>query len=320
MTEFLHPRQYRADGSAYGRPSQQPKALWVEVGPGKPMGELLRRYWQPIAIAEELRDLPRAVKVLGENLVLFRDGQGRAGLVYPRCMHRGTTLLYGKVEEQGIRCCYHGWLFDVEGHCLEQPCEPNAGQGFREKIRQPWYPVEERYGLIFTYMGPPEKKPVLPRFDNLEDLGADEKIFVGIGGRGSTGDNSLDVVPYSWLHMNDNVMDPFHVQVLHSTISGPQFAAQFALMPTVRFFPVEEGVCYSAVRKLEDGREVDRISSWICPNIMSVPDIGLLAGRSSGIAWVVPVDDENYVQVFARKAKKDAPSPLLKPIQMGGKA
>jgi nitrite reductase/ring-hydroxylating ferredoxin subunit len=320
MTEFLHPRQYRADGSAYGRPAQQPKALWVEVGPGKPMGELLRRYWQPIAIAEELRDLPRAVKVLGEDLVLFRDGQGRAGLVYPRCMHRGTTLLYGKVEEQGIRCCYHGWLFDVEGRCLEQPCEPNAGQGFREKIRQPWYPVEERYGLIFAYMGPPEKKPVLPRFDNLEDLAADEKMFVGIGGRGSTGDNSLDLVPYSWLHMNDNVMDPFHVQVLHSTISGPQFAAQFALMPTVRFFPVEEGVCYSAVRKLEDGREVDRISSWICPNIMSVPDIGLLAGRSSGIAWVVPVDDENYVQVFARKGKKDAPSPLLKPILMGGKA
>jgi phenylpropionate dioxygenase-like ring-hydroxylating dioxygenase large terminal subunit len=319
MTEFLHPRDHRADGNAYGRPQQQPKALWVEVGPGKPMGELLRRYWQPIALSDEITDLPRAVKILGEELVLFRDGKGRAGLVYPRCMHRGTTLLYGKVEERGIRCCYHGWLFDTEGRCLEQPCEPDAGFPLRDRLRQPWYPVEERYGLVFAYLGPPEKKPVLPRFDNLEDLAADEKMFVQIGGRGSTGDNSLDVVPYSWTQMNDNVMDPFHVQVLHSTISGPQFAAQFALMPEVRFFPTEEGVCYSAVRKLDDGREVDRISSWICPNIMSVPDIQLRAGKSTGIAWVVPVDDGSYVQVFARKAKKDAPSPYDTPILMGGK-
>jgi phenylpropionate dioxygenase-like ring-hydroxylating dioxygenase large terminal subunit len=319
MTEFLHPRDHRADGSGYGRPAQHPNALWSEVGPGKPMGELLRRYWHPIAVSEQVTDLPRAVKILGEELVLFRDGKGRAGLVYPRCMHRGTTLLYGKVEERGIRCCYHGWLFDTEGRCLEQPCEPDAGHPLRDRFRQPWYPVEERYGLIFAYMGPPEKKPVLPRFDNLEDLAPDEKMFVNIGGRGSTGDNSLDIVPYSWLHMNDNIMDPFHVQVLHSTISGPQFAAQFALMPTVRFFPVEEGVCYSAVRKLDDGQEVDRISSWICPNIMSVPDIQLRPGKSNGIAWVVPVDDENYVQLFARKGKKDQPSPYDTPILMGGK-
>jgi phenylpropionate dioxygenase-like ring-hydroxylating dioxygenase large terminal subunit len=307
MTEFLHPRQYRADGSAYGRPAQQPKALWVEVGPGKPMGELLRRYWHPIALSDDLRDLPRAVKVLGEDLVLFRDGQGRAGLVYPRCMHRGTTLLYGKVEEQGIRCCYHGWLFDVQGHCLEQPCEPNAGQGLREKIRQPWYPVDERYGLIFAYMGPPEKKPVLPRFDNLEDLAADEKYFVGIGGRGSTGDNSLDLVPYSWLHMNDNVMDPFHVQVLHSTFSGVQFHPKFALMPKVEFFYADHGVCYSARRTLEDGQEMDRISTWLMPNIMSVPDIRLREGPAAGVSWVVPVDDTSFVQAMVMKVPEGAP-------------
>src|SRR5437016_2522855 len=134
MTEFLHPRDHRADGSAYGRPAQNPNAIWIEVGPGKPMGELLRRYWHPIALSEQVTDLPRAVKVLGEDLVLFRDGKGRAGLVYPRCMHRGTTLLYGKVEDKGIRCCYHGWLFDVEGHCLEQPCEPEAGHPLRDRL------------------------------------------------------------------------------------------------------------------------------------------------------------------------------------------
>ena len=102
--------------------------------------------------------------MLGEDLILFRDKTGRPGLVQARCAHRGTTLYYGKVEERGIRCCYHGWLFDVEGRCLEQPCEPEGGR-FRDRVRQPWYPVQELYGLVFAYMGPPEKKPVLPRYD-----------------------------------------------------------------------------------------------------------------------------------------------------------
>jgi hypothetical protein len=124
MTEFLHPRDHRADGSAYGRPAQRINALWIEVGPGKPMGELLRRYWHPIALSEQIGDLPRAVKILGEDLVLFRDGKGRAGLVYPRCMHRGTTLLYGKVEERGIRCCYHGWLSTSKANVWNSHANP----------------------------------------------------------------------------------------------------------------------------------------------------------------------------------------------------
>src|SRR5262249_20244280 len=150
-------------------------------------------------------------------------------------------------------------------------------------------------------------------------LAPDEKMFVNIGGRGSTGDNSLEGVPHSWLHMNPNIMDPFHVQGLHSTSSGPQFAAQFAPMPTVRFSPFEEGAWYAAGRKLDDGREVDRLSSWICPNIMSVPDIQLRPGKSNGIAWVVPVGDDSYVQLFARKGPKNGPNPYDTPILMGGK-
>ena len=96
-------------------------------------------------------------RALGEDLIQFPDRLGRVGLLHARCCHRGTTLYYGKVEEDGIRCCYHGWKFDTEGRCLEQPCEPDGGQ-FRDKVRQPWYPVAERYGLIFAYMGPSEKK------------------------------------------------------------------------------------------------------------------------------------------------------------------
>ena len=289
-----------ADGSAYGRPAQQSNRMLTEVGPGTPCGELMRRYWHPIALSEKLRDLPCKVRVLGEDLVLFRDRKGHAGLLYPRCMHRGTSLLYGRVEERGIRCCYHGWLFDAEGRCLDQPCEPEGGR-HRDTARQPWYPVEERYGFVFAYLGPPHKKPVLPRYDNLESLAPGETLWCNLGGFGSTGDDTLKVVPYSWLQMNDNVMDPFHVQVLHSTFSVVQFVPQFAVMPKVDFFQAEHGVCYTAYRKLPDGQEVDRVSSWLLPNIMSVPDVTLRAGRSSGISWVVPVDDSHYVQAMVSK-------------------
>jgi phenylpropionate dioxygenase-like ring-hydroxylating dioxygenase large terminal subunit len=134
------------------------------------MGELLRRYWHPIRPGRRRQRHTPQVRVLGEDLILFRDGQGRPGLVYPHCAHRGTSLYYGKVEAQGIRCCYHGWLFDVQGHCLDQPCEPEAARTPRDKVRQPWYPVQELYGLIWAYMGPPERKPVLPRYDCLDVL------------------------------------------------------------------------------------------------------------------------------------------------------
>ena len=293
-------------GCAYGRPPAQFNATLAAVGPGTPCGELLRRYWHPISLSESVQAVPRKVRILGEDLVLFRDRQGRAGLLYPRCMHRGSSLYYGRVEQQGLRCCYHGWLFDTEGRCLDQPCEPDHGR-HREAARQPWYPLQERYGLVFAYLGPPERRPVLPAYDNLETLAPGESLWRSCGGFGATGDDSLAVVPYSWLHMNDNVMDPFHVQVLHSTFSTVQFVPQFAVMPKVDFFQTEQGVCYSAVRELPDGRQVDRISSWLLPNIMSVPDVTLKAGPSTGISWVVPVDDTHYIQVMVARVPKDAP-------------
>ncbi len=108
-------------GTAYERKPSSYRAELTEVGRGTPMGELLRRYWHPVGLSTHATATPRAVRMLGEDLVLFRDGTGRPGLVWARCCHRGTTLYYGKVEERGIRCCYHGWLYDVEGRCLEQP-------------------------------------------------------------------------------------------------------------------------------------------------------------------------------------------------------
>ncbi|HVV92220.1 MAG TPA: aromatic ring-hydroxylating dioxygenase subunit alpha [Hyphomicrobiales bacterium] len=300
------------EGTAYGRPPQHSNPVLTQVGPGTPLGELMRRYWQPVAMSEEVTTTPKQIRILGEDFVIFRDRKGRPGMLYPRCMHRGTTLYYGKVEDEGIRCCYHGWLFDVEGHCLDQPCEPSQGEGHREKVRQPWYPVEERYGLMFAYMGPAEKKPVLPHWDNIENLGPDEEYQTRYANH--IGNPILD---YSWLHQNDNVMDPFHVQVLHSTFTGAQFHPQFALMPKVDFKQVEDGVYYSAVRVLDDGRTMDRISHWMCPNVMAVPSTQMDAGAATGVAWVVPVDDTHYFQLLTRRVKKGAPNLFLK---INGKA
>ncbi len=311
-------RKRSADGSAYGRPVQHPDHELTQVGPGTPCGELLRRYWQPVGVSADVTDRPQQVRILGEDLILFRDKKGRAGLLYPRCMHRGTTLLYGKVSEEGIACCYHGWLFDVQGRCLRQPCEPDGGRNL-EVARQPWYPAEERYGLVFTYMGPPEKKPVLPRYDIFDDLGPDEEVRGFVGAFGATGDTSLAVAPYSWLHMNDNVMDPFHVHVLHSTFSGVQFVPQFALLPKVDFFPTNEGVCYSAKRTLDDGREYDRISSWLMPNIMCVPNpIDISQVRPNMVSWALAVDDSHFTMATAARVPKSAPF-VFGGIRLNGK-
>ena len=192
---------------------------WFEFERGTPMGELLRRYWHPVGLSTDASATPRKVRALGEDLILFRDGAGRAGLLHPRCCHRGTTLYYGKVEERGIRCCYHGWLFDAQGHCLEQPCEPEGGRS-SDAVRQPWYPVEERYGLIFAYMGPPERKPVLPRYECLEKL--DEGEFVEADDT-SLGGGGPAIIPCNWLQHFENVIDPFHVPILHGSFSGAQF-------------------------------------------------------------------------------------------------
>ncbi len=126
-----------ATGGAYGRPPQTHDAELTEVGPGTPCGELMRRYWHPIEISERLGIKPTNIRVLGEDLILFRDLKGRAGLITPRCIHRGAPMYYAKVEEAGIRCPYHGWLFDTEGKCMDQPCETDRPK-FRARARQPW--------------------------------------------------------------------------------------------------------------------------------------------------------------------------------------
>jgi phenylpropionate dioxygenase-like ring-hydroxylating dioxygenase large terminal subunit len=278
-------------GTAYGLPRPTYKADLTEVGPGTPMGELMRRYWHPIGLSADACETPRKVRVLGEDLILFRDKSGRPGLVYPHCAHRGTSLYYGKVEERGIRCCYHGWLFDVQGHCLEQPCEPEGGR-HRDKVRQPWYPVEELYGLVWAYMGPPERKPVLPRYECLEQLDEGEILEANddsIGGGGP------QVIPCNWLQHYENLVDPFHVVVLHSSFSGTQFVEQMAVMPKVDWEVQPLGVRTVSVRKLPDGKTFRRISEAAVPTLRVIPSprVGRY-GPVESIGWVLPIDDHHY--------------------------
>ena len=291
-------------GTAYGMKPGRPIAELTEVGPGTPMGELMRRYWHPVGLAGDATGTPRKVRILSEDLILFRDGAGRPGLVYPRCCHRGTTLYYGKVEERGIRCCYHGWLFDVEGRCLEQPTEPEGGR-HRDRVRQPWYPVQERYGLIHAYLGPPAKKPVLPRFDVLEQLDDGEFVEADDSGIGTGG---FGDPPCNWLQHYENVLDPFHVPILHAAFSGTQFVPAMAVMPEVEFSPAPLGVRTVQLRKLPDGRTLRRVTEVILPTLRVVasPTLGRdgRGGRVESIGWVVPVDDTNFRVLVAGRVRE----------------
>jgi nitrite reductase/ring-hydroxylating ferredoxin subunit len=280
------------EGVAYnlGQPRHNPKL--TEVGRGTPMGELMRRYWHPVGLSRDASSVPRKVRILCEDLILFRDGAGRAGLVHARCAHRGTTLYYGRVEERGIRCCYHGWLYDVQGHCLEQPCEPEAGAKHRHTVRQPWYPVEERYGLVFAYMGPPQKKPVLPRYDALEELGPGESIDADDTSIGSGGGV---IVPCNWLQHYENLMDPYHVPILHGSFSGNQFVPMMGVMPQVEFEPTARGIKSTSVRKLEGGQVFHRVTEALVPTLRVVPNPRVTGyGKVESLGWVVPIDDTSF--------------------------
>ncbi len=292
------------DGRAYGRATGTPDRELTAVGPGTPCGELMRRYWQPIALSANVTMRPQNVRVLGEDLVLFRDGKGRPGLLTPRCAHRGTSLYYGKVDENGIRCCYHGWQYDVEGRCVDQPCEPDGGR--KDLVRQPWYPVEERYGLVFAYLGPPARRPVLTRWDVLENLEPGEEIYAyGNTGFGVGADNSVKIIPWSWLQNWENLMDPFHVPMLHARHRAIQYTPEAAFLPKAKFETFEFGVSYTTQRKSADGRDVDRVSVAICPGMGMVPDQQLeVEGQTRLFRWMVPVDDENHVLFYAMRVPK----------------
>src|SRR6266540_2710422 len=147
--------------------SREENELLTRVGPGTPMGELMRRYWLPALLSEEIPGAdcaPVRVRLLGEDVVAFRDSQGRIGLLAEHCSHRGTSLFYGRNEECGLRCIYHGWKYDVEGNVLETPAEP-PGSNLKNKVRHTAYPCREAAGVVFAYIGPKQRMPLFPNYE-----------------------------------------------------------------------------------------------------------------------------------------------------------
>jgi len=183
-------------------------AKMAKVGPGTPMGELLRRYWHPVAATSQLATHgTRPVRLLGENLVLYRDRQGKLGLVGERCPHRRAGMVFGIPEQDGLRCAYHGWMFNADGKCIEQPYEQteDPGSTFKDRVTITAYPVEELAGLIFAYLGP-QPAPLLPRWDVFAMPGVMRDI-------GAT------IIPCNWLQCMENSLDPVHVEWLHTHFS-----------------------------------------------------------------------------------------------------
>ena len=272
-----------------------PEASWrddlVRVTRGSAMGELLRRYWHPIGLTADAGSTPREVRVLGEDLILFRSLDGQVGLMHPRCAHRGTSLLYGKVENDGIRCCYHGWKFAPQGQCIEQPCEPGGGLQ-RDKVQQPAYAVQERYGLIWAYMGPPDRQPVLPRYEPLENLQSGEMLETddrSIGGGGPV------IVDCNWFQHFENVVDPYHVLILHGSFSGAQFTDALLRVPKISVAYTERGVKVTSLRSLDDGSTFRRVTEACIPTLRVVPNprVGRYE-RVESIGFVLPIDDTHF--------------------------
>jgi 5,5'-dehydrodivanillate O-demethylase oxygenase subunit len=288
--------------------------MLTRVGPGTAAGETLRKYWLPVGFSHETKpDFPKLVRWLGEDLILFRDEHGHVGLVEPTCPHRGTSLEYGWIEGGGLRCCYHGWVFDVAGRCLEQPGEP-PGSTFKDRIKLKAYPIRELGGIVWAYMGSGEP-PSLPRYDFLvrED---GERTFAGY------------LRACNFMNQLDNCLDPVHATVLHGReVHGVRQNPERQESPEFEVVADELMASYVARRQgpVTD-QEWHREVSYT-PPILVIHDGGSLPGQPDAffadVAWRMPVDDYNsysFILKFfpfrggkpsARKAREMRKAPPL---------
>ena len=262
--------------------------LVTQTGPGTQMGDLFRRYWLPALLAKELPapDCPPVrLKLLSERMVAFRDTSGKLGLVDEFCAHRGVSLWFGRNEENGIRCPYHGWKYDVNGQCTEVPSEP-AESGYCKKIKLKSYPMVERGGVIWVYMGPPEHQPLFPEFEFATV--PPEQTYT-----------SKRFQECNWLQAMEGGIDSSHVSFLHSGSlnTDPLFKGakgnQYNLNDRKPVFEVVEsdgGLYIGARRNAEEGHYYWRITPWVMPCFTMVPPRG--DHPIHGHFWV-PIDDEN---------------------------
>jgi phthalate 4,5-dioxygenase len=262
--------------------------LLTQTGPETAMGALFRSYWLPALLAEELPEndcAPVRVKLLSESLIAFRDSDGRYGLISEFCAHRGVSLWFGRNEEGGIRCAYHGWKYDVTGQCIDVPSEP-AENGFCQRIKLKSYPLVEQGGVLWTYMGAVGKQPPLPEFEF--SLVPASQSFT-----------SKRLQECNWLQAMEGGIDSSHVSWLHrgNLNSDPLFKGakgnQYNLndvKPVFEVVPSDGGLLIGARRNAEQGNYYWRITPWVMPCFTMVPPRG--DHPVHGHFWI-PIDDEN---------------------------
>lgn len=263
--------------------SREDNELLVRVGPQTPMGALMRAYWVPFLLSRDLAvdGQPHRVRIFGEDLVAFRDSSANVGLVDHACPHRGAPMVYARNEDNGLRCVFHGWKFDASGQCTEMPAEPNGAQ-MCQRMRIKAYPVRERGGVLWAYLGTQADPPALP---DLEwNLVPENQVVL-----------SMRVQECNWLQALEGEIDSAHAAILHGRVDAAGTINQWRqvqdLMPSFECAVHDAGVQIAARRKAGAGTEYIRINQFLLPYWTLVPPQTQYP-ELSGHAWV-PIDDEH---------------------------
>jgi phthalate 4,5-dioxygenase len=262
--------------------------LLTRTGPGTPMGELFRRFWLPALLPSELPTPdsdPLRIRILGEDLIAFRDSTGKVGFLANNCPHRGASLFFGRNEESGLRCVYHGWKFDTSGACIDMPNEP-AESDFKSKVTATAYPAAEYAGLIWIYMGPRDRQPPLPNYQWCMQPNADQ----------STAAKWMQESNYAQA-LEGNI-DSSHITFLHRTLNNERYTtglAQAAQQMTVAR-ETEFGFVYGARRAAPDDQYYWRVTTYTMPTFTQIPN----SGRAGAGIFVIPRDDETHWWITVR--------------------
>ena len=273
-------------------PVPQEDAELTHVGPETPGGEYMRRFWQPICFSDELRDLPKRVRILGEDLVAFRDGGGSIGVLELHCPIAALRSSSAWSARRGSAAAITAGCLVSTATILETPGEP-ASSTLKDSLFHGAYPVHEAHGLVFAYMGPPAEMPVFPIYDSLIRPG-----YRMIPGR-------KYFYPCNWLQIQDNTMDPAHTAFLHTIVSGAMFTEEFGVLPELDFLETPIGMIYVATRRVGDNVWA-RMVEIVLPNLQQVAPIWENGRQERGFSgpmmsrWLVPMDDSNTMFIELR--------------------
>jgi phthalate 4,5-dioxygenase oxygenase subunit len=288
--------------------SAEENRLLTRVGPDTPMGRLFRRFWMPALVSSEIAEAdgpPVRLRLLGEDLVAFRSTDGRIGILEAYCPHRRANLFWGRNEERGLRCAYHGWKFDVDGRCVDMPSEPAASR-FKDKVRQTSYPTQEKGGVVWIYMGPPDKQPAsLPQLEWLEAPEGYQHVSKWLQrtnwAQGMEGE--IDTAHISFLHSSQTSYAP---RLVHTAFADPKRnIARKDGSPRLTYQEAPYGFTYGARRNSGDDEYYWRVTRWLYPFFSLIPQVPGAPVAVSGRCWV-PIDDE-HTWTFSYLAREDRP-------------